>query len=166
LHAEVIAHRTYDTLSFFKILGGGVERHEEAHHQAHQAGKAHIPAAVHGAALLLAKQASLRHSHGQWGRYRPRPLPLLPKAGAQSPMAQQILLPPSRHQESFAAVALAIVVDDLELVAVGDMANTLGPERLIGFDPSWDGHGHSWAACETLRGRQLKAHTVKQPGDP
>ena len=68
------------------------------------------------------------------------------------------------HQE-IAAVAVAIVADDFEIVAVGDMANTLGPERLIGLDQrvdeparSWDGHGHSWAACETLRGRQLKAH--------
>ena len=40
-------------------------------------------------------------------------------------MARQILLPSSRHQESFAAAALAIVVDDLELVAVGELANTL-----------------------------------------
>jgi hypothetical protein len=33
-----------DDFSFFRILGGGDEHHEEAHHQSHQIGKGHEPA--------------------------------------------------------------------------------------------------------------------------
>ena len=37
-------------------------------------------------------------------------------------------------QQEIVAVALEIVADEFQIVAVGDVANSLGEERLVGFD--------------------------------
>jgi hypothetical protein len=61
----------------------------------------------------------------------PISVPIMPNAGAQSPMALAALV--QMHQE-VVAVALEIVADEFEIVAVGDVTNALGEERFVGLD--------------------------------
>ena len=61
-------------------------------------------------------------------------VPIMPKAGAQSADGPIDLAALVEMHEEVVAVALEIVADEFEIVAVSDVADSLGEKRFVGFD--------------------------------
>ena len=64
----------------------------------------------------------------------PISVPIMPKAGAQSPIGAINLLAFVEMGQEVVAVALEIVADEIGVVAVGDEADALGQERIVDLD--------------------------------
>ena len=64
----------------------------------------------------------------------PSSVPIMPNAGAQSPIARSIFEPSFRCIRKLLAVTLKGVTDEFEIVTVGDVADSFGEERLVGID--------------------------------